>query len=108
LLILMSRNALRRRTLKGAQIVFDNRCTVMDCTVRNLSATGALLALPSTTGVPDQFALYTESGCRLARVVWKSDRTVGIVWSTEQERSMLDWLPAKRVGPRIKNPSPRG
>jgi PilZ domain len=77
------RAALRRRTLKGAQIVFNNRRNVIDCTVRNISATGALLALPNTTGVPDQFALYMESGRRLARVVWKSDRTVGVVWSTD-------------------------
>ena len=84
------RNALRRRTLKGAQIVFNSRRSVIDCTVRNKSATGALLALPNTTGVPDQFALFMEGSRRLARVVWKSDRTVGVVWSTDARQAVHD------------------
>ena len=104
LLVLMSRNALRRRTLKGAQIVFNNRCSVIDCTVRNISATGALLALPNTTGVPDQFALHMESGRRVARVVWKSDRTVGVVWSTDAGRARQfddeTWQAIVAVAPR--------
>jgi hypothetical protein len=75
------RRALRQRTLKGAWIVFNNQRSVIDCTVRNMSATGALLALPNALGVPDQFELCMERGCRSARVVWRSDKTVGVAWT---------------------------
>ena len=75
------RNTPRRRTLKAAQIFFNNRRCVIDCTVRNLSTGGALLSVPNVMGVPDQFDLCLGRGCRSVRVVWKSDRTLGVVWT---------------------------
>ena len=35
-------------TLKAGRIVFNQRRSVLDCTVRNLSSTGACLDVPST------------------------------------------------------------
>ena len=49
------RNALRRSTLKGGKIVFNAGRSTIDCTVRNLSATGAKLQVNSVVGIPDTF-----------------------------------------------------
>jgi len=62
----------RRRMFKGAKITFNRRGSVIDCTVRNLSDTGALLEVQSTVGIPDTFELVFNDGglvqpCRLVR-----------------------------------------
>ena len=50
----------RHRTLKAGKIVFNHHFSVVDCTVRSLSATGARLDVPSTFGIPDDFDLLVE------------------------------------------------
>jgi len=72
----------RRRTLKPAKIVFDRRNCVIDCMVRNVSAAGACLVLPSTVGVPDRFDLViaSEPYPRPCRVAWKDDSRVGVTF----------------------------
>ena len=54
------RKAPRKRTLKSACVVFNDRHSVIDCTVRNLSANGALLLLPSIVGVPNEFEVCID------------------------------------------------
>ena len=72
----------RRRTLKPGKIVFDRRSCVMDCMVRNVSATGACLELASTVGVPDRFDLVIapEPHARPCRVAWKDNKRVGVTF----------------------------
>ncbi|MBO0346154.1 PilZ domain-containing protein [Roseibium limicola] len=70
----------RRRTLKSARIVFGGLSQVFNCTIRNANETGALLVLPSTVGVPNNFLLYidNESNRRPVEVVWRSDDRMGV------------------------------
>ena len=49
--------AARRRVLKGGQIIFNNRASTVDCTVRSLSDTGAGIDLSSSAGLPKEFLL---------------------------------------------------
>ena len=72
----------RLRTLKPGKIVFDRRSCVIDCMVRNLSAAGACLEIPSTLGVPDRFDLVitTEKYPRSCRVAWKDKTRVGVTF----------------------------
>lgn len=72
------RSAPRRRVLKQGRIVFNNKHSVIDCTVRNFSETGALLLLKSVIGVPDRFEFEMDGQTRLARVVWKREGQMGI------------------------------
>jgi hypothetical protein len=70
----------RHRVLKGGRIVFNRRTSVIDCTVRNLSAGGAHLHVGDILGVPDHFTLFidldkTEKECE---VVWRRERQLGI------------------------------
>ncbi|MHB8886319.1 MAG: PilZ domain-containing protein [Methylovirgula sp.] len=66
----------RRRVLKRAKIVFDNRSAVIDYTIRILSDEGANLLLPSTVGVPEMFELLIRSDG--VRVVWRVAGKLGV------------------------------
>jgi hypothetical protein len=75
------RQSPRRRTLKGAQIVFNDRRSVIECTVRDMSSHGALLAVPSLLGIPNEFELRLDGDLRSARIVWKGIGKIGIAWN---------------------------
>jgi len=45
-----ARRSGRLRTLFGAQIIFNNRTSVIDCAIKNISATGARLVLANRRG----------------------------------------------------------
>lgn len=75
------RSALRRRALFGGKIIFNHQSSVLSCTVRNLSESGACLEFGAMLGVPDQFELVVEgAGIRADyRVVWRRGRRVGVL-----------------------------
>lgn len=58
------RSSPRRRTLKGAFIVFNEGRSTTSCVVRNTSATGALLRVESAIGLPSSFVLAMHDGRR--------------------------------------------
>ena len=70
----------RKRTLKKGRIVFNERRSTIDCTVRNLSAQGALLLVATLVGIPDSFDLTIDSDMarHRASVVWKRDGQLGV------------------------------
>ena len=85
------RSVERTRSFLKGQIVFNNRMTTMDCIVRNLSATGAKLALTETLALPDQFDLVIpQKGETLrARLKWRRDDEIGIVFASAADESKL-------------------
>jgi PilZ domain-containing protein len=72
----------RHRTLKAGKIIFNHHLSVIDCTIRNLSDTGACLQIPATVGVPDRFELWfeAEKRTRPCRVAWKTATRVGVAF----------------------------
>jgi hypothetical protein len=54
----------------------------IDCTVKNLSDTGAALEVLSPLYVPDRFTLVvpTDQLKRRCHVVWRRERRIGIVF----------------------------
>jgi hypothetical protein len=74
----------RRRLLKGCQILsLDKRATsAIDCTLRNISSSGAQLGGPETSlsRIPDEFYLVAPGQLRTIRckVVWRFYGAVGI------------------------------
>ena len=74
------RTAPRYRVLKGAMIAFGGNG--LACTVRNLSATGAALELPSRVSLPPSFMLVIETDqfIRRCRPVWSNERRIGIAF----------------------------
>jgi diguanylate cyclase (GGDEF)-like protein len=51
----------RRRVLKAGKLVFNNRFSAVDCTVRWLWETGAEVTVSNTHGVPDEVNLVIRS-----------------------------------------------
>lgn len=75
------REAARRRVLKAGKILLDGGGAI-DCTVRNLSRSGAALEVVTPIGVPDHFGLMIEAGPLLAcEVVRRTERRIGIRFS---------------------------
>ena len=70
----------RKRTLKKGSIVFNNRRSVIDCTVRNLSEGGALLLVNSLIGIPESFDLTIDSDSTTfaAKLMWKRENQLGV------------------------------
>jgi len=73
-----SRASQRRKTLKGGSIYFD--WGVIDCVIRNLSDTGALLEVESPIGIPDKFDLIIkpETIRRQCAVARRSAKSIGV------------------------------
>ncbi|MDQ7249695.1 PilZ domain-containing protein [Dongia sedimenti] len=65
------RHALRQRTLIGAQVVFNDLMSTYNCTVRDLSDTGARIKLNAPVQVPPAFMLRFSDGrvrqCKVRR-----------------------------------------
>jgi hypothetical protein len=76
------RRVRRARVLKGAKIVFKEGASIMDCTVRNISDTGACLNVASPIGIPAKFELILDDGRprRTCRLAWQSTDRVGVVF----------------------------
>jgi hypothetical protein len=77
------RIATRRRFLKAGRISFGGGAA-FDCTVRNLSETGAALEVISPVGIPDRFTLVIEADhlhvpCR---VIWRKEKRIGVHFET--------------------------
>jgi len=82
------RGVTRRRLLKGGVVSYNNRHSTIPCTVRDISDTGARLAVQGSVNAPDTFELFIElDGIRIGcRVVWRRASLVGVAFTTPVER----------------------
>lgn len=74
------RAAPRRRILKAGTIEFGGGG--IDCTVRNISGTGAALEVVTPLFIPDRFTLYVASDQlkRRCHIVWRREKRLGIAF----------------------------
>ena len=77
------RTAPRQRVLKAGTIAFTG--AGIDCTVRNLSETGAALEVASVVGIPTEFSLVIPSDNvnRKCRVVWRKLNRIGVAFDKD-------------------------
>jgi hypothetical protein len=75
-----TRIAPRYRVMKVAKIEFG--ATAIDCTVRDLSLTGAAIEVPSQAGIPERFTLVMpDDGLHLpCHVVWRKEYRIGVTF----------------------------
>jgi hypothetical protein len=73
----------RRRVLKTGRISFAE--SIITCTIKNLSATGAALEVTKSTGVPENFDLVIEMerAIRSCEVVWRREKCLGVRFTTK-------------------------
>jgi len=71
----------RHRVFKGGRLAFYNGGTV-DCTVRNMSPTGARLDIASPVGLPESFTLLimTDHFTRRCHRVWRHETRIGVAF----------------------------
>ncbi len=84
------RVAPRRRVLKSAKIVFDD-WRAIDCTVRDVSETGAKLQVGGAHTLPHKFRLLmvSENTIRPVQIAWKLNDTLGVAFTGPAERAPL-------------------
>jgi hypothetical protein len=87
----------RQRILKAGTISFDH--AGIDCTVRNVSDTGACLEIESPVGIPNNFTLVISKDNlkRPCHVAWRSGRRIGA--QNGQGKSRCRSPPAHRSSP---------
>lgn len=76
-----NRTAPRRRVLKAGSIEFGGGA--IDCTVRNISETGAALEIVTPLYIPDRFTLvvHTDQLKRACYIVWRKEKRIGVAFS---------------------------
>ena len=74
------RGAGRQRVLKAGTIEFGGGA--IDCTVRNLSASGAALDVASPLGIPERFTLVVpaDGTQKLCQVIWRKETRLGVAF----------------------------
>ena len=72
------RTAPRHRTLKAGKIVLHQGASVLDCTIRNLSATGAAISVSNAATVPAEFELQFDGETRSCIVAWRRLDRLGV------------------------------
>ena len=75
------RAAPRHRVLKHGTLAFAGGGGV-DCTVRNISSSGARLDIANPIGVPQTFTLVIEADqfMRRCRAVWSHEQRIGVAF----------------------------
>jgi len=71
----------RHRVLKRGTLAFHGGGG-LDCTVRNISRTGARIDIASPVGLPKKFTLVIEADhfMRHCRAVWSSEQHIGVAF----------------------------
>jgi hypothetical protein len=72
------RTTQRHRTLKAGKIVLHRGSSVIDCTVRNISATGAAISVVNAATLPAEFELRFDGEARLCTVAWRRLDRMGV------------------------------
>jgi PilZ domain len=74
------RRSPRARMLKTGKIVLSDKAPKLECTVRNLSETGACIQVSATFGIPPTFDFILDGVRRHCRVAWIRDTRIGIAF----------------------------
>jgi len=76
--MVQKRTTQRQRVLKAGTIEFNGGG--IDCTMRNVSATGAALDVTSPIGIPERFTLVSNGSRFRCHVVWRKEKRIGVAF----------------------------
>ena len=87
----------RDRTYLGGVIAFNQRCSAMDCLVRDFSANGVKVVFTNTAAVPDDFDLTIRQKGRTyrARMAWRRGNEAGACFLSQDATIppiSLEWV----------------
>jgi len=74
----------RTRVLRNAKIIVEHHASLIQCTVLDLTGSGACLSLAASYLMPETFELTFEHGRsrRPCQVRWRSDNKIGVSFGT--------------------------
>ena len=74
------RIARRHKKLKAGTIEFGG--DAIDCTIRNISASGAALDVVTPLFIPDRFTLCvpTENLKKRCHIIWRKEKRIGVAF----------------------------
>lgn len=75
-----NRSTPRHKKLKAGTIEFGG--DAIDCTIRNMSETGAALDVVTPLFIPDRFTLCvpTENLKKRCHIVWRKEKRIGVAF----------------------------
>ena len=75
-----NREAQRKKTLRGGKIIYNNKMSVNDCQIRDMSDDGCRIIVESSVGIPSQFTLHILNGDihHDCEVVWRKPDMMGV------------------------------
>ncbi len=73
----------RRRVFESGKIISDDAGAGVDCAVRNISGTGALITVLSAATVPGEFELLCDSHMHRCTVVWRTTHGMGVKFESQ-------------------------
>ena len=87
-----SRRTERVRSFLRARIVFNNQNSTIDCTVKNISETGAKLDVGNALTVPAIFDLEIPQKGRSyrAKIMWRDEQSMGVTFVDERAPAMVE------------------
>ena len=80
------RNSTRQKSFLQGRIYFNNRRSVIDCLIRDISTGGAKLIFSQTASIPEVVELYIPQKDQTLRahVQWRSGEEAGVAFRTTQ------------------------
>ena len=87
------RDSRRERRLKAAKVIFNKGQTVVDCVLRDISATGARVRLKDTIDAPKQLVLRVSDGITYsADAMWYQKHDLGLRFHGEAKLELAGKL----------------
>ena len=85
------RTGQRQKVLKTGKILLPDRIGAIDCSVRDLSASGAKIIVGSAETIPDAFRLVLpgDRSMRDAVVAWRTPGIMGVKFTSEPRKAPL-------------------
>ena len=70
----------RAKVLRSGKIIYNNKMSVADCKIRDVSETGCRISAESTSGLPNHFTLHIVNGDTRheCEVAWRSSTELGV------------------------------
>jgi PilZ domain len=89
----------RGRTYLGSRVAFNNRCSTIDCLVRNMSQDGAKIVFSSPLTIPSEFDLmiHQKGHSRRARVVWRREMEAGVEFLAAHAATVVSIETARQI-----------
>jgi DNA modification methylase len=89
----------RTRTYLGGLVAFNERCSTMECLVRNMSPDGAKLVFGGTVEIPAEFDIMIRKRgeSRRARIVWRQETEAGVTFPAPEGRKVVSIESARRI-----------